>query len=84
MGPHELGAILACASSDGKIFIPFFKGVVPHPAALLWTAPSLQSLTESFVQMMVSGVWSLRTCLMPMLLGATPCPGHRQLKLVHY
>ena len=78
--PHELGAILACASSDGKISVLTFKGVVLHPAVLLWTAPFLQSLTESNAQMMVSGV---RTCSKPTLLGATPCLGHRQLELVH-
>ena len=79
--PHELGAFLACASSDGKISVLIFEGAVPHPTAPLWTAPSPKSLTESFVQMMVSGV---RTCSKPMLLGATLCPRHRQLELVHY
>lgn len=34
--PHELGAILACASSDGKISVLTFKGVVlPHRKSLL-------------------------------------------------
>lgn len=27
--PHELGAILACASSDGKISVLTFKGATP-------------------------------------------------------
>ena len=31
--PHELGAILACASSDGKISVLTFKGVVLHHPA---------------------------------------------------
>jgi hypothetical protein len=40
--PHELGAILACASSDGKISVLTFKGVV-FP---LWTTSSPPNLTE--------------------------------------
>jgi len=30
--PHELGAILACASSDGKISVLTFKGALHRPA----------------------------------------------------
>ena len=43
--PHELGAILACASSDGKISVLTFKGVVLHHLATpLQTSPSLHIL----------------------------------------
>jgi protein transport protein SEC13 len=46
--PHELGAILACASSDGKISVLTFKGEVlhHHPAAPPQFSPSLHILTE--------------------------------------
>jgi WD40 repeat protein len=42
--PHELGAILACASSDGKISVLTFKGVVLHHPAAPPTAKKIPSL----------------------------------------
>ena len=46
--PHELGAILACASSDGKISVLTFKGAGTLSFSLLslWTIPPLPNLTE--------------------------------------
>ncbi|KAH9991701.1 hypothetical protein BJV77DRAFT_1159400 [Russula vinacea] len=61
-------------------FHRIFTSLAPSSPVPLRTARSLFSLSK----MMVSGVRSLRTCLKPILSGATPCPGHWQLKLVHY
>ena len=47
--PHELGAILACASSDGKISVLTFKSQYPSP-------DKLSSPTDLGPQTMVNGV----------------------------
>lgn len=62
--PHELGAILACASSDGKISVLTFKS-----AYLTFDRYTPAETTQTTVN-------GAPTSLKHTLLAATPYPGH--------
>ena len=67
--PHELGAILACASSDGKVSVLTFKSLCYK---FNFPIKTITNFMDS--QMMVNGMptYSLHT-----LLAATPFHGHQ-------
>jgi hypothetical protein len=68
--PHELGAILACASSDGKLSVLTFKSERQHLHLLVRS-----HLTPYITKMMDNGA---PTSLTAMQLGVTRSPGLRQ------
>jgi len=69
--PHELGAILACASSDGKISVLTFKSIVLKNLSIPFN-------WNFFFKMTVNG---MPTSSLDMVLVAMPFHGHPHLSL---